>query len=440
MKYAAFWFRRDLRLDDNCGLYHALRSGMPVIPIFIFDPLILETLENKEDPRVWFIYQQIELLKSQLQSMGSDLIVKYGPPAEVWSQIIREFDISLVVYNRDYESYAKNRDTFVTEFLQSKGVKVESYKDHVLFELNEVLKEDGTPYTVFTPYKNRIHKKLAEESSIRGESKWLRSFSSESESSGFIKISSTDLFSLESIGFRKSGMALPGKTVSEILISKYDQQRDFPALDSTSHLGIHFRFGTISIREKARKAAGLNTVFFNELLWRDFYSMILQAYPHVEDRAFKPAFNNIEWLNDLPMFEAWCQGLTGYPMVDAGMRQLNQTGFMHNRLRMITASFLVKHLLIDWRWGEAYFASKLLDYDLASNNGGWQWAAGSGTDAAPYFRIFSPESQQKRFDPEYRFILKWIPEYGTSAYPDPIVNHAFARTRCLNIFKKALQE
>ncbi len=439
MKFCAFWFRRDIRIEDNCGLYHALQSGLQVIPVFIFDESILEKLENKEDARVGFIYQQIQQLKLLLQTYGSDLIVRHGKPIDVWKQLTSEFRISQVVYNRDYEYYAKDRDHKVSEFLKSRGVKVSSYKDHVLFEKDEVLKDDGNPYTVFTAYKNKINKLLLQDGANASESKWLESYPSEHFVDAFFKSKKTDLLSLESIGFRKSSLSLPDKIVAIKVISQYDKMRDFPAIDGTSHLGIHFRFGTISIREKARKAILFNQVYFSELLWRDFYSMILQAFPYVEQQSFKPAYDRIRWENDETLFRAWCEGRTGYPMVDAGIRQLNLTGFMHNRLRMITASFLVKHLLIDWRWGEAYFAEKLLDFDLASNNGGWQWAAGCGTDAAPYFRIFSPDAQQKRFDPKGVFIRKWIPEYGTDAYLNPIVEHASSRARCLKVFKNALQ-
>lgn len=433
MNYAAFWFRRDLRLEDNHGLSQALKSGFAVIPVFIFDESILSKLSNKEDARVSFIYKQVTVLKQELQDLGSDLLVFAGKPENIWNALFDSYAIKQLYYNRDYESYAIQRDQAVKELAISKNIACFSFKDHVLFEKDECLKDDGSPYTVFTAYKNRLLKQI----DMIGPGHVFVKHDCSNVSS-FWKCNSMPMFELQQLGFKPSSLEFPELSIRQSIIKQYSEKRDYPYEDATSHLGIHFRFGSISIRQKAKAAFALSPIYFSELLWRDFYSMILQAFPYVEYSCFKPAYNLIEWENNEQFFKAWCEGKTGYPMVDAGMRQLNQTGFMHNRLRMITASFLVKHLLVDWKWGEAYFAEKLLDFDLASNNGGWQWAAGCGTDAAPYFRIFNPELQQQRFDPEFKFIKKWVPEFGTEKYLPPIVNHQEARTKCLDVFKKAL--
>lgn len=441
--YSVFWFRRDLRLDDNAGLYHALKAGKPVLPLFIFDSNILESLDHPNDARVDFIHQTVSGLKQALAEIGSDLIVRYGKPEEVWAQLITQYRIAEVYVNRDYEPYARQRDTSVQIMLQKNDISFRTFKDHVIFEFDEVLKDDGKPYTVFTPYSHKWLSRLSQQTSRVGElatSFYLKPYPSDRYSAAFAPMKTkSPMPALEDMGFTASGFTFPSKTVKQGIIRHYDQTRDIPALDEgTSHLGIHFRFGTISIREKAAKAAELNKVFLNELIWRDFYSQILAHFPHVVTRPFKPAYEAIEWVNNQADFERWCKGKTGYPIVDAGMRQLNVTGYMHNRVRMITASFLTKHLLIDWRWGEAYFASKLLDFDLASNNGGWQWAAGCGTDAAPYFRVFNPTAQQEKFDKDFIYIKKWVPEWGTPTYALPMVDHKFARERCLNVYKKGL--
>lgn len=429
MNYAAFWFRRDLRLQDNHGLSKALKSGFPVIPVFIFDETILSKLNNKSDARVSFIYKQIKCLKQELQALGSDLLVFYGRLDHIWNTLFETYPIRQLFYNRDYESYALQRDTRLNELALSKNVQYFSYKDQVLFEKDECLKEDGSPYTVFTAYKNKILKLI----DLTGPKQLFAAYDC-NNTSGFWTCAPNPMLSLEEIGFTPTTIQFPEQQTKQSLIKNYAEKRDFPFENATSQLGIHFRFGTISIRQKAQAAYALSPVYFSELLWRDFYSMILQAFPYVEFSCFKPVYNLIAWENNENYFKAWCEGKTGYPMVDAGMRQLNETGFMHNRLRMITASFLVKHLLIDWRWGEAYFAEKLLDFDLASNNGGWQWAAGCGTDAAPYFRIFNPELQQQRFDPEFKYIKKWVPEFTLEKYIPPIVNHQEARRKCLSKF------
>ncbi len=427
IQIAVFWFRRDLRFEDNAGLYHALRGGLPVLPLFIFDKNILDDLEDRDDARVTYIHDRIRLLGEQ----GSGIWVEYGEPVAVWKNLLSRFDIGAVYANRDYEPYAKDRDAAVEALLQAKGIPFHTYKDQVVFQFDEVLKDDGTPYTVFTPYSRKWKARLKEEG--------IPHFPSENLLDNFWEEAPRQpAVSLEEMGFTRSLLEIPPLSVSQGLIRHYDKTRDFPAIQGTSRLGVHFRFGAVSVREKASKAWELNETFLNELIWRDFYSMILANFPHVVSGPFKKAYEAIEWRNNQAEFEAWCEGKTGYPIVDAGMRELNATGYMHNRVRMITASFLTKHLLIDWRWGEAYFARKLLDFDLASNNGGWQWAAGCGTDAAPYFRVFNPQAQQEKFDPELKYVKKWVPEYGTSRYPKPIVGHKIARERCLATYKQAL--
>lgn len=423
-----FWFRRDLRLEDNHGLWLALKHGLPVVPIFIFDSNILEALKSNADPRVSFIHQSLKHLNQQLEIVQSSIKVYQGRPEEVFRQILAEFEIENVFFNRDYEPYALKRDNNIKNLCDVHGINVITAKDHVIFEGGEILKSDDQPYTVFTPYSK----------------KWKAAFQpinypSEKYLNQFFKIRSP-IISLSSIGFAESKIQIPSKEVAQSLIRNYEATRNYPGINGTSRLGIHFRFGTISIREKAKKASGISTTFLNELIWRDFYAMILYHFPKVTHSAFKKAYDFIAWRNQESEFELWKNGLTGYPMVDAGMRELAETGYMHNRVRMITASFLTKHLLIDWRWGEAYFAEKLLDYDLASNNGGWQWAAGSGTDAAPYFRIFNPTSQQEKFDPEFTYIKKWIPEWGTASYPKPMVDHKMARERCLQVYRDGLEQ
>lgn len=432
-----FWFRRDLRLQDNAGLYHALRSGLPVLPIFIFDKNILDKLEQRDDARVSFIYQQISELSAALQELGSSLLVNYGNPEEVWTSLLQNYRITKVFCNGDYESYAMARDAKIAAMLEKQGATFQSYKDHVIFEKTEVVKKDGLPYTVFTPYSRRW-KELLQSKKMKGELFYLKAYPNEKYAANYLQTAPFQMPSLEQMGFEWNKMHFPSKEVKQALVKNYHETRDYPAIEGTSRLGLHFRFGTISIREKARKALPLNETFLNELIWRDFYAQILANFPKVEKNAFRAPYEQIEWRNNEAEFLAWCEGRTGYPLVDAGMRELNATGYMHNRVRMVVASFLTKHLLIDWRWGEAYFAAKLLDFDLASNNGGWQWAAGCGTDAAPYFRIFNPESQAEKFDKEAKYIRKWVKEYGTTAYPKPIVEHKTARERCLETYKKAL--
>lgn len=441
---AVFWFRRDLRLEDNAGLYHALKSGYPVLPLFIFDTKILDDLPAHDDARVEFIRQAVADLAGALEDLGSAMYVAVGTPADVWRQLLQKYRIAAVYTNRDYEPYALERDAAVADLLKEREIPFLDFKDHVIFEHDEVVKDDGTPYTVFTPYSRKWKAKLGsglnDPSEASAQSFYFRSYPTAAYSSRFLQTQPLPVPALSDMGFAPAGIPFPPKTVTQGLIRKYDQTRNFPAIDGTSRLGVHFRFGTISIREKARLASTLNETYLNELIWRDFYSQILAHFPHVVHAPFKPQYDQIPWREAREEFERWCSGQTGYPIVDAGMRELNQTGYMHNRVRMITASFLTKHLLIDWRRGEAYFAKKLLDFDLASNNGGWQWAAGCGTDAAPYFRIFNPDSQTKKFDPELRYIRKWVPEVDSAKYPKPIVEHNFARQRCLETYKRALQE
>ena len=431
-KINIFWFRRDLRLFDNAALYHALRNSDSVVPIFIFDKNILDKLENKADRRVEFIYNTITQLQLQLQKKNSSLQVYYDFPEKVFAQLVLKYAIEKVFINHDYEPYALQRDKKINEILLAHGASLISFKDQVIFEKDEIIKDDGRPYTVFTPYSKKWKVKLNDF--------YLKPYPSEKYFYNFKQTAPCKIFPLEDMGFTSSGLPFPSKDISDTLIKNYYEQRNLPGSDGTSRLGIHLRFGTISVRELALKAQQLNQTFLNELIWRDFYQYILWHFPKVgEHKAFKPVYDNIEWRNNEEEFERWCNGQTGYPIVDAGMRELNTTGFMHNRVRMVVASFLTKHLLIDWRWGEVYFAEKLLDFDLASNNGGWQWAAGSGNDAAPYFRIFNPYLQTKKFDPQLKYIKKWVPEFQEFTYPSPIVEHEFARKRCLEVYGKAIK-
>lgn len=422
--------RRDLRLEDNTALFHALKTRENVLPLFIFDPDVLENLEVRPDFRVNFIYKTLCEIKDILENIGSDIYIAHGRPQDVFKKISEEFHICSVYANRDYEPYSVFRDTNVERFLKINKIEYHSYKDHVLFEKDELVKEDGKPYTVFTAYKNKFLEKFNKE--------MVRPLNTSQYYHNFIRIKPLPIMSIEMLGFEQINIVFPSKALTKSLLEGYAANRDFPARNGTSKLSVHLRFGTISIRKVTALALLHSETFLTELIWRNFYSQILWYFPQVLTRAFKPIYDNIKWENNLDHFSAWCKGKTGYPMVDAGMRELNQTGFMHNRLRMVTSSFLCKHLLIDWRWGEAYFASKLNDYDLASNNGGWQWAAGSGCDAVPYFRIFNPELQAKKFDADSEYIKKWIPELGTANYPLPIIDLRFARERVLKRYTLGL--
>jgi len=429
-----FWFRRDLRLNDNAGLYHALKGGRPVLPIFIFDKEILDKLEDKADRRVAFIHAALEELQQQLRSFDSALHVIYGLPADVFSHLISEYKIEKVFTNHDYEPYATERDNKIKELLKANSISFHTTKDQIIFEKSEIVKDNGEPYTVFTPYSRKWKATITDF--------YLSSYPTEKFFNNFLKENAQPISALESFGFQKLTHSFPSKELREEIVKKYADTRDFPGVENgTSRLGVHLRFGTVSIREIASIAKSLNDTYLNELIWREFYQMILWQFPKVgQGHAFKAEYEKIEWRNNEVEFEKWCEGMTGYPIVDAGIRELNATGFMHNRARMIVASFLTKHLLIDWRWGEAYFAQKLLDYDLASNNGGWQWAAGSGCDAAPFFRIFNPQLQTLKFDKGLQYIKKWIPELNEFTYPEPIVQHDFARKRALEVYGKALRK
>jgi deoxyribodipyrimidine photo-lyase len=433
-KVNIMWFRRDLRLTDNAAVYHALKDTNPVLPIFIFDKNILDKLDNKSDRRVQFIHTALEEMQMQLKETGSSLAVYNGFPEQVYKQLLKKFHVEKVFANHDYEPFALERDLIVEKLLQTNGVSFNTFKDHVIFEKNEVIKDHGTPYTVFTPYANKWKAKL--------EPFYLEDYRTEKYFSNFYKQDAVTIPSLESIGFQKCDLPFPSKQLPDAIIGHYTERRDFPALENgTSKMGVHLRFGTVSVRELARRALQLNATYLNELIWRDFYHMILWHFPKVgKGMSFKSAYEMIGWRNSGDEFQKWCDGMTGYPIVDAGMRELNATGYMHNRVRMITASFLVKHLLIDWRWGEAYFAEKLLDFDLAANNGGWQWASSSGCDAAPYFRVFNPTLQTEKFDKNLKYIKKWVPEFLEFSYPKPIVVHEEARKRVLEVYAKALKD
>lgn len=426
------WFRRDLRLEDNAALYHALKSGNKVQCIFIFDSNILNKLEDKTDARVSFIHQQLEILQNQLALLGSDLKTYYGNPDEVWSEILKEIQPKAVYTNRDYEPYAKERDQSIKLLLEKQAIPFQTYKDHVIFEKEEILKDDGSPYVVYTPYSKKWKSKLTDF--------YVKPYPNHKYFNAFKQSKATPIIGLKEIGFQKSQLKFPPKVIKQGVIKKYESQRDFPSIKGTSMLSVHFRFGTISVREKVAKGKKLSEKWLNELIWRDFYVQILHHFPYVSKRAFRPKYDHIKWSLNETHFKAWCEGKTGYGIVDAGMRELNKTGFMHNRVRMIVASFLCKHLLIDWRWGEAYFANKLLDFDLASNNGGWQWAAGSGVDAAPYFRIFNPYTQIQKFDKDHTYIKKWVPEWETTEYVEEIVAHKEARELCLLRYKEGLNQ
>jgi deoxyribodipyrimidine photo-lyase len=428
-KISLCWFRRDLRTEDQTALFYSLQQEDQVLPLFIFDRHILDALEDKTDARVSFIHAQVTSLKAFFEQQGSSMLVRYEYPEQIFQELLSEYEIQAVYTNRDYEPYAQSRDSRIEGLLREKNSPFLSFKDQVIFEPGEIVNGSGEFYKVFTPYsKNWLEKFRTTRVQPLPTANW----------SNLFQTTALPMPTLKDMGFAPSPIEIPMNELDEEIVRHYEERRNFPAQRGTSRLGIHLRFGTLSIRKLALKAASLNATFLNELIWREFYAMILGHAPQVVDRAFKPQYDRIPWRNNEAEFEAWCAGTTGYPIVDAGMRELNATGFMHNRVRMIVASFLTKHLLIDWRWGEAYFAKKLLDFELASNNGGWQWAAGTGTDAQPYFRVFNPDSQTEKFDKDLTYIKKWIPEFGTASYPKPIVEHKFARNRAIETYKKAL--
>ncbi|MBN1184144.1 MAG: deoxyribodipyrimidine photo-lyase [Bacteroidales bacterium] len=419
-----FWFRRDLRLDDNHALHEALKSSFPVLPLFIFDTEITDELANN-DPRINFIYELVQNINANLKVHSSSILCKKGKVTSIWKELISNFNVKQVFANEDYEPYAIKRDDNIKELLTEKEIRMFLFKNQVIFSKNEVLKNDNTPYTVFTPYKNN----------------WLRKFEqfalpdySITDKNNFLK-SDIPFPKIEELGFKKS--TIKPRPYSIHNLDNYSETRDFPALNQTSNLGVYLRFGALSIRKIVTEIKS-NTIFLSELIWREFFMQILYHFPNVVDQNFKPKYDAISWRNNADEFELWKNGKTGYPLVDAGMRELNATGYIHNRVRMVVAGFLCKHLLIDWRWGEAYFAEKLMDYELSSNNGNWQWAAGTGCDAAPYFRIFNPIEQAKKFDPKNEYIKKWIPEFELTDYPKPIVDHKFARERAISIYKEGL--
>jgi deoxyribodipyrimidine photo-lyase len=429
-KINLFWFRRDLRLHDNHGLYQALSAGLPVLPFFIFDRNILDELTDRNDPRVQFIYQSIQTLRNQLEENGAAIEVRYGIPLQVMRQLVQEYKPDTVFTNHDYEPYARNRDEEIKNFLEKAGIKFRTFKDQVIFERAEISKDNGMPYQVFTPYANKWRSLIAAAA--------VKEHDIRSTPQNFVRKKNKPLPSLEEMDF-STHLLTAIDAPDESVIKHYDKTRDLPSIQGTSRAGIHLRFGTVSVRQLVKKAMTLNATFLNELIWREFFMQWLWHEPRLVHECFKTEYEHIRWRNNESEFERWCAGQTGYPIVDAGMRELNETGFMHNRVRMITASFLVKHLLVDWRWGEAYFAKKLLDYELASNSGNWQWVAGCGCDAAPYFRIFNPAVQTTRFDPAHSYISKWVPEWQSEKYPLPIINHEIARARCLETYKQALR-
>ena len=424
------WFRRDLRLEDNAALSAATHHGAEVVPVFIFDKAILEKLEDEDDSRVSFIHDTLANIQHRLRGLGSDIRVYHGSVSECWEQIVREWQPRAVFTNEDYEPYARERDSEVREHLSHSEIEFHQFKDHVVFHKDEVVKDNGQPYTVYTPYRKKwmslFTKDLIEEKPV--------------DLGQMAKLKARELISLEELGFRRSEIQVPPADTSESLLKNYAKTRDLPAVQGTTHISTHLRFGTVSTRACYRKAWDDSETWVGELIWRSFFSQLLYHFPHVVENEFKPKYKHIPWRNEEEEFQKWTDGKTGIPIVDAGMRELAQTGFMHNRVRMICASFLTKNLLIDWRWGEAWFARKLTDYDLASNNGNWQWAAGCGADAAPYFRVFNPETQREKFDPEWKYVKRWVPEYGTWEYPRPMVDLKATRKRCIDTFKAALDQ
>lgn len=428
-KVSIFWFRRDLRLEDNVGLYHALSSGFPVVPIFIFDKDILDKLDDRQDKRVDYIHQALTAINSLLQKEGTTLQTYHSTASDVFTALDETYAIQGVYCNRDYEPAAIARDTEIYNFFKPRNIPFKAFKDQVIFDKNDILKSDGKPYTVYTPYSK----------------KWKEKWSTDSQQlcapnlAGFYQAPYCDILPLRVLGFEKTSFQFEKPILDLSIIDEYDKYRDYPALQRTTQLGTSLRFGTISIRQCVLYALAHNQVWLSELIWREFFMQILYHFPQVIQHSFRPQYDYIPWRNNEEEFALWCAGKTGYPIVDAGMRQLNETGYMHNRVRMIVASFLCKHLLIDWRWGEAYFAQKLNDYDLSANNGNWQWAAGCGCDAAPYFRVFNPTIQMEKFDNKLEYVKTWVPEYGTKSYPEAIVEHKIARERALVVYAEGLK-
>lgn len=429
-KITLFWFRRDLRIEDNCGLFHALNGKNKVLPIFIFDKEILKKLP-KQDARLEMILMSLNTIDLAMKAKKCSVGKFHGTPKAIFIELIKKWRVEKVICNEDYEPYATNRDAEIRGLLEREGVAFEMHKDQVIFAKDEIVKKDGSPYKVYTPFSRKWLERF--------EDNELKTYPSETLLGNLILDESLPKINLADLGFDKSTIVEPKYSFDNKIIDEYEETRNFPSLDSTSRLGSYLRFGIVSVRSLVQKAASRsNNIFLKELIWREFFMQILWHFPHTSHKSFKPQYDRIEWLNNPTDFEKWCKGDTGYPLVDAGMRQLNQTGFMHNRVRMLVGSFLCKHLLIDWRWGEAYFAEKLLDYEMSSNIGNWQWVAGCGVDAAPYFRIFNPSEQVKKFDKELRYIQKWVPNFQEIDYPAPMVDHKKARERCLMVYKTAL--
>lgn len=421
------WLRRDLRLEDNTALYHALSERKNVQLLFIFDTEIVDDLSS-HDKRLLFIYKSLEKLHHTLRASGAGVLIKRGVPLKVFKELMKDNHIESIYCNHDYEPYSRQRDEEVSRYAHEQGCHFKTFKDHVIFEKNEVLKPDATPYTVFTPYSKKWLQIYSETS--------MPTYDSRPFWGHFYKNSTLSFPAPEELGLKSAAFTFPPLKLEASLIAAYEDTRDFPSLEGTSRLGIHLRFGTLSIRKAVSFAAKHSRIWLKELIWREFFMMILWHFPYVETGAFRKHYDNMEWLNDEELFDKWCRGQTGYPIVDAGMRELVATGYMHNRVRMVTASFLAKHLLHDWRQGEAFFAKHLLDYEAASNNGNWQWAASTGCDAAPYFRVFNPLLQQQKYDKDRLYIKKWLPEIDSAAYPDPIVVHEKARQRALVAYKQ----
>ncbi|HMQ74533.1 MAG TPA: deoxyribodipyrimidine photo-lyase [Flavobacteriales bacterium] len=426
------WFRRDLRLEDNHGLFRALSEHGEVLPLFIFDTDILDRLENRHDRRVDFIHRALSGLQEHLVNRGSTLLVEHGRPTEVWKRLLERYEVKAVTANHDHEPYANARDKAVNDLLAARGIAFRTFKDISIFERSEVVKDDGGPYTVFTPYMRKWRSLFRPEHA--------EAFPSGKLVDAFHRTEPLPLPSIEQIGFGPTDLRIPPTSVSDDLLRHYERTRDVPAIDGTSRMSVHLRFGTVSVRELVRRSFATSPKYLNELIWREFYMQVLWHHPHAVERAIKPGYDRIAWRRDEQDLRTWSEGRTGYPLVDAGMRELNATGLMHNRVRMVVASFLTKHLLLDWRWGEAYFAARLLDFELSSNNGGWQWASGSGCDAAPYFRVFNPALQQQKFDPQLKYVKRWVPEAGSANYVQPMVVHEVARNRALKAYAEALRD
>ncbi len=429
-KISIFWFRRDLRLHDNKALFHALQSEEKILPIFIFDIDILKKIP-KDDARISFIYSELKAMNTHLESFGTEIKMFHGNPKEVFKSLMKNYTIVKVFTNHDYEPYAIKRDLDIKKLVSSNKIDFQTYKDQVIFERNEITKKDGKPYVVYTPYSRKWLEKY--------ETDKPENYPSEDLLDRLYKKTKSETLTLSDIGFIETNIPIKNYIFNSRIINEYEETRNFPALDNTSKLGPHLRFGTVSVRQMVSRAdAHENKIFLKELIWREFFMQILWHFPETHKNSFKSKYDRIIWRNNEKEFQKWCEGNTGYPMVDAGMRQLNKTGFMHNRVRMLVGSFLCKHLLIDWRWGEAYFAEKLHDYEMSSNVGNWQWVAGTGVDASPYFRIFNPTSQIQKFDKELKYIQKWVPDFQEITYPSPMVDHKFARERCLKTYKDAL--